>query len=422
MRTDGREDVSQPKRSLTGWGIRLIVTGIVGWLGYLSVMQSVALVLPSSRIEEAYALAPNNGRIAGRLSQILYRQDATEADRERAVSIAREALRHDPTAVEAVTTLSMDALSKGEQAEGERLLVYSQTLSRRDLRTQLMAMELAVGRGDIAGALHHYDIALRTRKEAPAILYPVLTSALTDPAIRAALIKTLGAQPNWGTGFINHAARSDADPAASAAFFRALQAIRVPVPDTSSVALLNRLLAAKLFDDAWAYYAASRRDSDRRQSRDPAFTSAVEARSALDWVAINGVGVSTAILPDARSGLFDFIVSMGNGGTLLQQLQMLPPSDYLLEGHSIGIEQPARSRPYWTLRCQTGGEIGRVEVPNSSQAGGRFQGSIRVPANCPVQMLALVARATDDIGGVSGQIDRILIRPARPRAAAKTAS
>lgn len=139
-------------------------------------------------------------------------------------------------------------------------------------------------------------------------------------------------------------------------------------------------------------------------------------------MAVNGLGVSTAILPEAQSGLFDFTVSMGSGGTLLQQLQMLPAGNYVLEGHSIGIEQPARSRPYWTLRCQTGSEIGRVELPNSSQAGGRFQGAIRVPANCPVQVLALVARSTDDIGGVSGQIDRILIRPARSLGAARTAS
>jgi len=201
-----------------------------------------------------------------------------------------------------------------------------------------------------------------------------------------------------------------------------LQATRVPVPDASSVALINRLLAARLFDDAWAYYAAARPGSDRRQSRDPAFTSAIEARSAFDWIAVNGFGGSVAILPDVRNGLFDFTISMGNGGTLLQQLQMLPPGNYVLEGHSIGIEQPTRSRPYWTLRCESGGEIGRVELPNSSQADGRFQGSIRVPIDCPVQMLALVARSTDDIGGVSGQIDRITIRPARSSTPTRTTS
>ncbi|HMN62584.1 MAG TPA: DUF4349 domain-containing protein, partial [Anaerolinea sp.] len=108
-------------------------------------------------------------------------------------------------------------------------------------------------------------------------------------------------------------------------------------------------------------------------------------------------------------GLFDFTVSMGNGGPLLQQLQMLPPGDYVLEGQSVGIEQSARSRPYWILRCQTGGEIGRVEVPNSSQASGRFQGTIRVPAerldDAMNQIKALVPDPTTDIlaENVTGQ-------------------
>lgn len=416
-----KDKASRQRRSLLEWSVRLVLAGVVSWIGYLSVLQSLALVLPDSQNEAAHALAPNNGRIAGRLSQTLYRPDASEADRTRAVTIAREALRHDPTAVEAVATLAADAFTRGDKAESERLLAYSQTLSRRDLRTQLMAIELAVARDDISGALNHYDIALRTKKNAPELLFPVLASALTEPAIRAALIKTLANRPSWGIGFITHAARSDADPAASAVFFRALQAVHVPVPDASSVALVNRLLAAGLFDEAWAYYAAAHPGSDRRQSRDPAFTDTAEVRTVFDWTAVNDTGVSTAILPEARNGLFDFTVSMGNGGTLLQQLQMLRPGDHVLEGHSIGIEQRARSRPYWIVRCQTGGEIGRVEVPNSSQAGGRFQGSIHVSADCPVQMLALVARSTDEISGVSGQIDRIAIRPAHALAPTRTA-
>src|SRR3546814_17837219 len=122
-------------------------------------MQSVALVLPDSRIEEAHALAPHNGRIAGRLSQTLYRSGASEVDQARAVTIARDALQHDPTAVEAVATLAADAFASGDQAKGERLLAYSQKLSRRDLRTQLMAIELAVAPGDISGSVRPFDMA-----------------------------------------------------------------------------------------------------------------------------------------------------------------------------------------------------------------------------------------------------------------------
>src|SRR3546814_1732863 len=115
---------ARQRRSPLEWGVRLVLAGAVGGIGYLSVMQSVALVLPDSRIEEAHALAPHNGRIAGRLSQTLYRSGASEADQARAVTIARDALQHDPTAVEAVATLAAAAHARGDQAKGGRLLAY----------------------------------------------------------------------------------------------------------------------------------------------------------------------------------------------------------------------------------------------------------------------------------------------------------
>ncbi|MFC3216391.1 hypothetical protein [Novosphingobium panipatense] len=191
------------------------------------------------------------------------------------------------------------------------------------------------------------------------------------------------------------------------------------MPNAASVTLINRLLAARLFDDAWTYYAATRPGSDRRQSRDPAFRSAVEARSAFDWTAANSIGVSTAILPDATNGLFDFTVSMGNGGTLLQQLQMLPPATMFSKGIVSGSNSLCAPGPIGLYAAKpvakSGGWNYRIHLRLA--AGSR---TIRVPANCPVQMLALVARSSGDIDGVSGQINRILIRPVH--APARTAS
>lgn len=97
---------------------------------------------------------------------------------------------------------------------------------------------------------------------------------------------------------------------------------------------------------------------------------------------------------------------------MLQQLQLLPPGSYRLSGHTIGIEQPAGALPYWTLRCQDGRELGRVEVPNSGVANGNFTGTFSVPAGCPVQTLVLMARSSDAIAGQSGQIDRAALMPA----------
>lgn len=404
---------SPGKCSTKAWGIRLALAGAAVWIGYLSVVNSLAIALPDSQLDRAHGLAPNNAQIASRLSEALSGPDGSAEDRVRATSLARDALRRDATAVEAAATLGFDAVIQGDEAAAEDLFAYSRSLSRRDLRTQLWAIEVAVARSDIAGALKHYDIALRTKTSAPELLYPVLVAAAADPNIRVELIRTLAAKPVWANSFIYYAARNSTDPAGIAELFRGLERAKFEIPADASKTLIDALIANKSFAEAWSYYAALRRGADPQMSRDPDFGTMPETPVAFDWVAKNAVGISTAIQPGSSNGLFDFAVSPSVGGVLLQQLQMLPTGEYVLEGRSMGIEQPAGSRPYWTLSCRGGRELGRLEVANSSHDEGKFAGRFTVPADCPLQVLALVARSSNAVAGVTGQIDRAQLRPFR---------
>ncbi|GGB91907.1 hypothetical protein GCM10011494_07850 [Novosphingobium endophyticum] len=393
--------------------IRLGLAGAAAWIGYLSVLQSLAVALPASQIERAYALAPGNGRIAARLSEVLSGPEATPEDRARAARVARAALQHEPTAVGAVATLGLDALIRGDEAEAKRLFSYSQHLSRRDLRTQLWAIEDAVASGEISSALKHYDIALRTKRTAPELLYPVLSAAIANQEVRAGLVTTLAAKPIWGDSFVYYAAANSSEPGNTAGLFKGLRRAGYPIPDRANNALVNALRADNAFEEAWSYYSAIREGADRRRSRDPDFKAMLETPLAFDWVAENSAGISTALQPRPDGGLFDFAVSPSVSGRLLWQQQMLPEGEYVLEGHSVGIDQPSGSRPYWTLSCLGGRELGRLQLRNSSEAEGRFSGRFTVPANCPVQVLALIARSSSEIDGVAGQIDRAQIRPLR---------
>jgi hypothetical protein len=92
-------------------------------------------------------------------------------------------------------------------------------------------------------------------------------------------------------------------------------------------------------------------------------------------------------------------------------MQVLPPGDYRLEGHASGIEQPESSAPYWLLSCSDGRELGRVVVHNATRDGGHFAGRFNVPAGCPSQFLTLVARPSDLVSGLSGQIDQVQLSP-----------
>jgi hypothetical protein len=390
-----------------------LLAAVAATLGYVSVSRTLAYPLRASDPERARALSPGDGRITALAAQTLAIADATPADRIRADRLARTALQQDPTAVSAVSTLGIDAQLRGDTAGARRLFAYAETLSRRDIATQLWAVEDAVGRGDVNGALRHYDIALRTSSTAPDLLFPVLASAIADPAIRVALTRTLAARPSWGDAFLTYVAAKGPDPRATARLLTGLRRAGLAVSDGASAEIVNLLISSNFLDDAWSYHASVHPGIDRRRSRDPRFMAEVAAPSPFDWVPLNDGGITTSIQRGDRGGIFDFAVPASVGGPLLRQVQVLPAGDYRLEGHGSGIEQPEGSAPYWVLSCGDGRELGRVVMPNSSQAGGRFAGRFVVPTGCPIQTLTLVARPSDMVSGVSGEIDQVRLFPAK---------
>jgi len=404
--------VSRPRRSATEWGVRGALAVAAAGLGTVSVTHSLAYMIRGSAPARAHALAPWDGRITALLSEQLSGPDAAPADRRRADDLARLALRQDPTAVPAVATLGINAQVRGDTAAARRIFAYSEKLSRRDLRTRLWAIEDAVGRGDIPGALRNYDIALRTSRIAPDLLFPVLASAISDSDIRRALIATLVQRPAWSEQFLGFVAGTGPDAQATASLFEALPSRGIALPVGAAPALVGRLLAENHVDDAWRFYAALTPDADRRVARDPDFTANLQSPTPFDWIPITDSGVSATLQRGERGGIFDFAVPSNLGGPILRQTQLLPPGEYAIEGRSIGIEQAGNALPYWTLTCPDGRELGRVVVPNSTQANGRFAGRLTVPAGCPVQQLALVARPSEQLSGLTGQIDDIRLRPA----------
>lgn len=403
----------QAKRSVSEWLLRggLAVAAVV--VGYGSTTQTLAFALHTTNPERAYVLSPGDGRIAGELAERIAASGTNSAQRVRATRLARQALIDDALAVPALTALALNVQLAGKTDAARRLFAHSDTLSRRELGTRLWLIEDAVASNDVADALRHYDIALRTAKSAPDLLYPVLSEAITDPEISRSLSITLAKRPAWGDAFVQYLGSSKTDPAVTAALFRRLATLGYPVPDTAQVGVVNALVAKGAFDDAWRYYVSFRTGQPRDRSRDPDFAAQLQAPSAFDWTPVtNDAGVNASMQRTREGGILDFSVPSTVGGMVLQQVQLLPAGRYRLEGISVGIEQAAASQPYWQLSCMDGRELGRVEMRNSTVNSGRFGGEFMIDgSNCPAQTLRLITRPSSDIGGITGQIDRALLIP-----------
>lgn len=405
-----------PRRSVRwspiGWGVRGGIAILLAIAGWASVSQTLAYVVRERDPARAHRLALGDGRITALFADKLVTANVVPQQRRLAEVLARSALRQDATAIPAVVVLGLGADLDGDASRVEALFTYSERLSRRDLRTQIWAIENAVARNDISGALRHYDIALRTSRSAMELLFPVLAAASAESPIALALTRTLVAKPAWGASFVEYIAGSGPDVLATARLLRGLHSAGLSISEHAQAVTITRLISHDALDDAWTYYASMRSKVQRRQSRDPGFASNLVEPSPFDWVLVNDAGITSSIQRSETGGLFEFAVPSSVGGTVLQQAQMLPAGEYELTGHSVGVDQPEGSLPYWTLTCRDGRELGRIVVQNSATADGAFAGRFNVPARCPLQLLALVARSSDAVSGSSGQIDRVQLRPA----------
>ncbi len=380
--------------------------------GSVSLSGTLANVVARVDLEQAHRLAPWDGKITGALAQQSMSMAPDSASDSRAARLAREALRQDATAVEALTVLGLQAQLRGTTETSRQLFAHSLTLSRRELQPQIWAIEEAVSRGDIAGALHHYDVALRTSRRGSDILYPVLASAIGEPLVRSRLIALLETKPVWSEGFIDYVANRAQAPEAAAIFFREAEGKGLPIEDADRTAVVNALAARSSAEEAWRYYVSFRNGAVRERSRAGNFSVAIERPSLFDWTTRSATGASASLHPAAGGGSVDFEAAPSAGGVVLVQMQILPAGRYRLTGRVADFQSPERSRPYLSVSCRDGRELARIALPDAPVHEKPFEGLFVVPSVCPVQRLALVIRPSDDVTGVAGRVTNIEVAPA----------
>ena len=413
-RAQARLKKVQDRRSIRQWALRGASVLMIGALGVLGAVHSLAYRMRQDSPAFAHVLTPWDGRITAKLAEQLSTLAATPAERAESDRLAIDALAADPMAVSALATLGSNADVRGDTAKARRIFAYSERLSRRDLPTHLWAIEDAVKRNDIAGALRHYDFAMRTSSSASSILYPILGKAIDSADVRQQLTLVLKRQPAWAEGMLAYVASTGNDSGSLMALFSRLQRDRVPISAYINALVVQRLIALGAVQEAWQYYSQISPGSDRSQLRDPGFRKVLDHPTPFDWsVVTDNPGATASLQANGNSGLLDFSASTMAGGEVVHQMQLLPPGKYILEGVSENIAMPSGTHPYWSLVCTGGQELGRVEIPDSATNNGRFIGSFTVPSACASQSLKLIIRPTSDASSVAGQIGSVSLHPAK---------
>jgi len=409
--------------------MRRTVEALGGWrrVGLVCAIGLILLWL-SLAITTNNVFARRNPRLAGvfgwsgaevqaREAQALMRLDAPPVALTRAETLARSALGYELLNARAASTLGSAAALRRDVPGAARMFRYSETITRRDLPTQLWLIEDAVSRGDTSGALRHYDRAMSVFISSWNLLVPVLAAASAEPPIARALAVRLARRPNWWRAFIDQFISANSQPAT--AFPIVLPALRLNPRDAVDLPFLIRaietLVTAGAYDDAWKLYSQTTgaRAGARQGLRNGGF-EAVAPVAPFDWRLVEGEGLFAAIQPHeggAAGKALYLSAEAGHTGDVAQQLLLLGSGLYTLSG-TVGGSALEADRPEVLVTC-IGAMVPVVQItlPPATQEGKRFAAAVRIPAdNCPAQWLSIRAHAPLDTAAPEVWIDALSMR------------
>lgn len=394
----------------------LVLAGVALWL---SMAITIAMVLGARAPEQALGWWPPSAGAKAALASHLLESPPSRASVARASELARAALRREPVNVVASRTLGLTAALGGDQAGAGRLFAYSESLSRRDVPTQMWLIEDRVQHGDIAGALLHYDRALRVSESIRDVLLPIMVQASADPAIAAQETRLVATRPLWWPYFVDYLLSQGRSPRTMA---QIISRIRLD-PGTESERqrlghALNQLVTLGAYREAYAIY---RQALGGRVEGGFVRNGDFEAGGGLgtfDWTFVDEPDLAAVReFRDGASGSFalSLVSSSGRGGEVARQLVLLPPGTYLLAAKAGAVPEDVSNRPMVSLLCagQPPHGLTQIRLPFSGPAGASSTLRFVVPATgCPAQWLTISTGASPDEQGSTPWVDQIEIAAA----------
>lgn len=400
-------------------GRRILRTGVIliGAAGALWLTLALTFAQVIGEVQPSLALAwqgSNASALAARGAQLVSRARPSPASVREARDLSLAALRREPGNVTAVRTLGLVAAIYRNPRGAQRLMAYAETLSRRDLPTQLWLIESEVQRNDIRGALLHYDRAMKTSLPARELLYPILVQASGDPAIAGPLGEVMARRPQWWLGVVGPIISGNPNPATLPVFLRALRFdLSDPIERAVAAAGLSRLVEVGQVRPALGLYREMAGPRAGQLVRNGGF----EEEGGLppfDWLLTDVPGLVGVVRPrEGRDPALFMVAENGRFGAVARQLLSLPPGRYRLDAMAGDVQGDMVSRPLISVKCANEAQLslGELRVAPAGAAGRAIQMQFQVPGGgCTAQWLQIDLASPLDPPVVTPWIDTIRLR------------
>lgn len=385
----------------------LLILGGATALGLLSVAVTASTTLSGSAPELALTLWPASSAAAARKAEVL----TTTGDPGRmaeAGELARRALLRQPLDATAARTLSIVAAQTGRADDAEQMLALAEWLSRRDALTQVALIEAKVAKGDVVGALVHYDRAMRTSVSTRAILLPVLVPAADNPQIARQVATLLRGRPWWWQDFFDRYSQVGTNSASLAAITAALDFRPSVAAEAERLSIaINRLIGLGDVDRAGRLYARVRPGPGLAATlRDGGFENDAPL-PPFEWTYVTSderAGIRE--YRDGASGKVALSLTGTEAGIVARQLLTLAPGRYALSARIGETGADTAARPFVTLACldtrPTSGVVLKTAVLPAAVRATAWWMAFEIPRSCRMQWLSI---------SVSGNLDTTTTTP-----------
>ena len=370
------------------------------FLAALTLPQSLANWAAIDHPRFAAGLAPWSAPIASDAAAL----DSKDPRKSEVRALVARSLNRDVTQVQAIELRALDLALSGKTKQARVLFDLSDRLSRRSLPTRLWLIQDAVDRGDVTGALHNFDDALRTSTDAQPILFPVLSNASADPRLTIALARTLDRQSDWRLMFIDWVLGNAPDVAPVANVVAHMRDDRFILANNLDQQLIDRLVTSNNFNQA---NMLNRRFGHPAAGvADPNFAEP-GAHYPFGWGLVSNGSIGAERALGGSGTVLTYGAAPANSGQVAAQLLNLEPGHYVLATKSAANARGAA--PYWSVSC---GEPGNRELAQMDQPmtlDGQAKVEFDVPASCSGQWLTLRLRPAADSSPQSGAINFVSI-------------
>jgi len=390
------------------WAGGAVLVVVAAGLSGIVTMFTLPNVLPGverGRLADApIATSPASRSAAAAIALV---EDQEPATLDMAERLATATVMDDPLDVSAIRTLSFVQAYRGNAQQAMRLLRYGESLSRRDLMTELaLGLDAQQTAGD-AAAIRHYGHALSTTRRGYDLIVTQVLEASQDPAFARALGVAMADRPTWRDRFLPAFVGRNENPEALTAMAQGLWSKGVPVADRgTAAAVTSRLLRLGAADDA-ATLIGMIRGKDARLVQNGDFEE-TDAR-ALGWRYESGASLSALPVPDeeGRGRVLEVHAGSGHLGSVARQMLALAPGQYRLSARLSANAEADAGMPRVTIGCDSADD--ELADLRRSETGERVAMSFAIPNDCPVQFLDVVFGSSMFVTDSRGRVDDIAI-------------